>query len=122
MVSRRCSRAGNRTAFAGKASGGGGLSAMQPARAKTFQDEYVRGYVVRLPSLSPGFTKRASVLYTERDGRVAQLVEQCPFKAWVAGSNPAALTIIRLLFFFTSLAQFEIQFSVSACRKEINRD
>ena len=26
-------------------------------------------------------------------GRVAQLVEQCPFKAWVAGSNPAALTI-----------------------------
>jgi hypothetical protein len=26
------------------------------------------------------------------DGRVAQLVEQCPFKAWVAGSNPAALT------------------------------
>src|SRR4051812_45528223 len=41
-----------------------------------------------------GFTKRASVLYTERDGRVAQLVEQCPFKAWVAGSNPAALTKI----------------------------
>ena len=30
----------------------------------------------------------------ERDGRVAQLVEQCPFKAWVAGSNPAALTIL----------------------------
>ena len=28
------------------------------------------------------------------DGRVAQLVEQCPFKAWVAGSNPAALTIL----------------------------
>src|SRR5258708_7595210 len=27
-------------------------------------------------------------------GRVAQLVEQCPFKAWVAGSNPAALTNI----------------------------
>jgi hypothetical protein len=25
-------------------------------------------------------------------GRVAQLVEQRPFKAWVAGSNPAALT------------------------------
>ena len=25
-------------------------------------------------------------------GRVAQLVEQCPFKAWVAGSSPAALT------------------------------
>ena len=29
-------------------------------------------------------------------GRVAQLVEQCPFKAWVAGSNPAALTKIFL--------------------------
>ena len=29
-----------------------------------------------------------------KGGRVAQLVEQCPFKAWVAGSNPAALTMI----------------------------
>src|SRR2546426_304744 len=28
----------------------------------------------------------------KESGRVAQLVEQCPFKAWVAGSNPAALT------------------------------
>ncbi len=28
-----------------------------------------------------------------RCGRVAQLVEQRPFKAWVAGSNPAALTM-----------------------------
>jgi hypothetical protein len=27
-------------------------------------------------------------------GRVAQLVEQRPFKAWVAGSIPAALTIL----------------------------
>ena len=27
-------------------------------------------------------------------GRVAQLVEQRPFKAWVAGSNPAALTMV----------------------------
>ena len=27
-------------------------------------------------------------------GRVAQLAEQCPFKAWVAGSSPAALTIL----------------------------
>ena len=30
------------------------------------------------------------------DGRVAQVVEQCPFKAWVAGSNPAALTKLTL--------------------------
>jgi hypothetical protein len=29
-------------------------------------------------------------------GRVAQVVEQCPFKAWVAGSNPAALTSFTL--------------------------
>src|ERR1700731_4590423 len=29
-------------------------------------------------------------------GRVAQLVEQCPFKAWVAGSSPAALTTFRI--------------------------
>ena len=28
----------------------------------------------------------------KESGRVAQVVEQCPFKAWVAGSNPAALT------------------------------
>jgi hypothetical protein len=28
-------------------------------------------------------------------GRVAQLVEQRPFKAWVAGSIPAALTIYK---------------------------
>jgi hypothetical protein len=32
------------------------------------------------------------VLNLEDWGRVAQLVEQCPFKAWVAGSSPAALT------------------------------
>jgi hypothetical protein len=31
------------------------------------------------------------------DGRVAQLVEQCPFKAWVAGSSPAALTSFQFL-------------------------
>src|ERR1700733_9114765 len=30
----------------------------------------------------------------KESGRVAQLVEQCPFKAWVAGSSPAALTKI----------------------------
>ena len=33
-----------------------------------------------------------------RGGRVAQVVEQCPFKAWVAGSNPAALTRISINF------------------------
>jgi hypothetical protein len=34
------------------------------------------------------------VLDLKEVGRVAQLVEQCPFKAWVAGSSPAALTTI----------------------------
>ena len=34
-----------------------------------------------------------SFCYYGCSGRVAQLVEQRPFKAWVAGSNPAALTM-----------------------------
>ncbi len=29
------------------------------------------------------------------DGPLAQLVEQFPFKEWVAGSNPAGLTIFK---------------------------
>ena|SRR5579872_108148 len=40
-----------------------------------------------------------------RWGRVAQVVEQCPFKAWVAGSNPAALTKNSLDFASTCLCQ-----------------
>jgi hypothetical protein len=32
------------------------------------------------------------MLTLERCGRVAQLAEQCPFKAWVDGSSPSALT------------------------------
>src|SRR6185437_4279610 len=35
---------------------------------------------------------RAAYMINWSCGRVAQLVEQRPFKAWVAGSNPAALT------------------------------
>ncbi len=35
-----------------------------------------------------------SCVKLEGSGRVAQLVEQCPFKAWVAGSSPAALTTL----------------------------
>src|SRR6185312_2867694 len=31
----------------------------------------------------------------EESGRVAQLAEQCPFKAWVDGSSPSALTISK---------------------------
>jgi hypothetical protein len=37
------------------------------------------------------------VLHSNKSGRVAQVVEQCPFKAWVAGSNPAALTNFQSL-------------------------
>lgn len=37
----------------------------------------------------------ADVLNLNDCGRVAQLVEQCPFKAWVAGSSPAALTTAK---------------------------
>src|SRR5437899_11463535 len=45
-------------------------------------------------SAIPGSTWNGKLLADPRTtGRVAQLVEQCPFKAWVAGSNPAALTI-----------------------------
>jgi hypothetical protein len=40
---------------------------------------------------------RAYMLDLIEVGRVAQLVEQCPFKAWVAGSSPAALTNFLLL-------------------------
>lgn len=32
------------------------------------------------------------ICYFQESGRVAQLVEQCPFKAWVDGSSPSALT------------------------------
>ena len=32
------------------------------------------------------------VLNLKEWGRVAQLAEQCPFKAWVDGSSPSALT------------------------------
>ena len=38
--------------------------------------------------------RREECVKLEDWGRVAQLVEQCPFKAWVAGSSPAALTKI----------------------------
>jgi hypothetical protein len=46
-------------------------------------------------------------------GRVAQVVEQCPFKAWVAGSNPAALTNF-LNFFALPVAIFQIGHNYTA--------
>jgi hypothetical protein len=42
----------------------------------------------------PSRLRAVNVLNLKDWGRVAQLVEQCPFKAWVAGSSPAALTMI----------------------------
>jgi len=50
------------------------------------------GNVIRLRQ-----SKRKNVLDWKLVGRVAQLVEQRPFKAWVAGSIPAALTIDSIL-------------------------
>ena len=41
-----------------------------------------------------GVPRDAEYVSFKDRGRVAQLVEQCPFKAWVAGSSPAALTMI----------------------------
>jgi hypothetical protein len=35
---------------------------------------------------------RSKAVFESQSGRVAQLVEQCPFKAWVVGSSPTALT------------------------------
>ncbi len=48
------------------------------------------------------------LLYVKLDvrGRVAQLVEQCPFKAWVEGSSPSALTITC----FSATACFDRRF------------
>jgi hypothetical protein len=41
-----------------------------------------------------GQTRAGKYVRLKSVGRVAQVVEQRPFKAWVAGSNPAALTKI----------------------------
>jgi hypothetical protein len=49
------------------------------------------------------------VLNLKDCGRVAQLAEQCPFKAWVAGSNPAALTKISAGRVFIRIGSFDQQ-------------
>ena len=54
------------------------------------------------PRISDGLCKCLIV----KGGRVAQLVEQCPFKAWVAGSNPAALTRVYQYFVDAALWNF----------------
>src|SRR5258708_30110606 len=41
---------------------------------------------------APHSNARGKYVRLKLVGRVAQVVEQRPFKAWVAGSNPAALT------------------------------
>jgi hypothetical protein len=46
-----------------------------------------------VPFAAPPLQSRISVVVDCLWGRVAQLAEQCPFKAWVDGSNPSALTI-----------------------------
>src|SRR5207248_7782724 len=52
---------------------------------------------IRVAESAPCHATLVSCLSCGRSGRVAQLVEQCPFKAWVAGSSPAALTMISKL-------------------------
>jgi hypothetical protein len=48
-------------------------------------------------------------------GRVAQLAEQCPFKAWVDGSNPSALTTFSLSFLPPLLAPSLSRYRAGAC-------
>ena len=50
----------------------------------------------------------------QRVGRVAQLAEQCPFKAWVAGSNPAALTKVCFEGFVLNTIPLFCGFALSA--------
>jgi hypothetical protein len=60
------------------------------------QEHLIREYAwagLRFSHASVGFRLR---MVNWNCGRVAQLVEQRPFKAWVAGSNPAALTTTYL--------------------------
>src|ERR1019366_6919419 len=49
----------------------------------------------RITDTPAGQTRAGKYVRLKRVGRVAQVVEQRPFKAWVAGSNPAALTNLR---------------------------
>ena len=56
-----------------------------------------RQRAISSPDCSPrqapaGQTGAGKYVRLKKVGRVAQVVEQRPFKAWVAGSNPAALT------------------------------
>ena len=59
--------------------------------------------------MPPMGMKYSRCVRLEKSGRVAQLVEQCPFKAWVAGSSPAALTrISKPAEVFTATSLFDI--------------
>ena len=53
-----------------------------------------QGYCDDWTHLDPRISDNRCKCLIAKVGRVAQLVEQCPFKAWVAGSSPAALTIV----------------------------
>jgi hypothetical protein len=49
-----------------------------------------------------------------RCGRVAQLAEQCPFKAWVDGSSPSALTTQLVAFAPRVFARYLLHLVTSA--------
>src|SRR3954469_6882240 len=55
--------------------------------------------------MSAGPAQKSEDVRIARCGRVAQLVEQRPFKAWVDGSNPSALT------------NFSSQYSAPSCQR-----
>ena len=54
--------------------------------------EFARSVREKAEMRSPASER--NVLALKIVGRVAQLAEQCPFKAWVDGSSPSALTTV----------------------------
>jgi hypothetical protein len=76
------------------------MIALERELGKAARNHHRTQGLVALTHCRPNGLKYSRCVRLEKSGRVAQLVEQCPFKAWVAGSNPAALTKL-----FNSLAK-----------------
>ena len=73
------------------------LASSQPGGARDAGHVASSQFAISSPAQSilrrlTGQVRAKNVLDWKSVGRVAQVVEQRPFKAWVAGSNPAALT------------------------------
>ena len=67
---------------------------MDACRTVSRYKDTPQGFLLQAPrnGACPVFVNMQGAARLAKSGRVAQVVEQCPFKAWVAGSNPAALT------------------------------